>query len=883
MKNSTFKDDIFSLQHEHCWFLFVLIIGVCLWLHRLGIFDFYPLDASEIIFSRESAGTVLFRTRWSDQAPFYFFLLHCWGKLFGEGLLLTRLLNVAINICNTFLIYKLSMLFYQSKRVSIGSCFLFVLSPFSIFLVRDGRMYALLICLSLSAVYFLTCYIKGRGGRNIFLFAVFIALSMCTHFETFFLMGLLGVYSFSYTLLYRRNIKKTAMTVLGFILSLLFAAHQVYRGGIFLLNQDSRTEWCLSNHLSKYLLAIADHSFVNSSWDFYLNNSCFRPLYFGLITVFVVWGIVKAPVLARLFSAVWILLSLAIVFVLLNVSLTLDARPRYFCFMVPVAYMAMANGMFGSNREGPKNVRAIIKQAVMVLVFLLISLISVKITTNKWHESSPGWSVVMKKLDAIYSHNMSLYYSPGFEIYAPIMAVDLNKLHPNLRSIRSVENSKNKFSKDLDAGKEIVLLNSNDARFNWHRDELEQYQYQLKDRLGYAGAVADVYVKNGKSMKKGTINYQKINQKIKQLMVDAKGVLGGNINLKNAFVALVSYEGDILKAGEYMPDENGRDHWRLGVDPWEYVGYVNAESQGVLQEMIWAHPKSDTVLLISFPLVNMADKIILKYGIADSGIRNAKGAPVKCSFFLGDQVLAKVLCENNPGWNELTFHPSSDNLSQENLNILIETDDDTARHFCFNIGFANENLINEELQLLSDKIMSFKVYRAHKKYSTKNDCVFSIARIHKEELHDSGSDEDCWADNRWVWGGKVWQMVARARLSSGGEPRTGVWMHPIKDSTIIAELVPIKLGKSINGFYGISDHAVEMAKQRNITAPIKFQILINDSVLFEKEVPRQSGWQEFSIPIGDKQALKSEGNKLTMRVSTKDDSWAHFMFDLQSD
>ncbi len=159
----------------------ILLLGGCFWLQRLGVNDHDDAVSNEVLFAREPLAVLLFRMKWADQSPLYFVLLHFWRGI-GDSPLAVECLNLIQLLASLFLLHRLARRLFRSPLVAHGTLLLAAVSPASLWVVRNGRMYSLQLVLSLACLVCLARYADERRPRDLVFFVIASVLNVYNHF-----------------------------------------------------------------------------------------------------------------------------------------------------------------------------------------------------------------------------------------------------------------------------------------------------------------------------------------------------------------------------------------------------------------------------------------------------------------------------------------------------------------------------------------------------------------------------------------------------------------------------------------------------------------------------------------------------------------------------
>lgn len=129
---------------------------------------------------------------WDSSPPFYYFLLHFWIRLFGDGEIATRSLSLIFHLLTVTLVFLILKLLTKNKFVSWLGAAVVLLNPFLVGYAFETRPYALL-------TFCLTAAVWSDLKRRTWITGVMLGLMILTHN-----FGLLFAISFGLFLVYKR-------------------------------------------------------------------------------------------------------------------------------------------------------------------------------------------------------------------------------------------------------------------------------------------------------------------------------------------------------------------------------------------------------------------------------------------------------------------------------------------------------------------------------------------------------------------------------------------------------------------------------------------------------------------------------------------------------
>lgn len=125
------------------------------------------------------------------------------------------------------------------------------------------------------------------------------------------------------------------------------------------------------------------------------------------------------------------------------------------------------------------------------------------------------------------------------------------------------------------------------------------------------------------------------------------------------------------------------DAFVCGRDDWMDVKVMQLPFNGVWQRCIFAHPLTDSSLIIEFPVPQDTSTLTLSGGIDDSGVAYLPGTPVKVDISSEGRHLGNVLFHNTPGFFTESIQLSENIPGGSDLTLEITTENQDTRHFCF--------------------------------------------------------------------------------------------------------------------------------------------------------------------------------------------------------
>lgn len=149
--------------------------------------------------------------------PFYYMLMHFWLKL-GNSEFVLRSFSVIFAVLSIYLIYFLGKMIF-SYRIALFSASLTAISPFHVYYSQEGRMYTLLMVLTVAAIIYFIRIIESGRFKDYLLFFLLSVIGIYTHYYYAFLLLSLNIVYF-----YRFFKKRDELTLkYWFILQILIS------------------------------------------------------------------------------------------------------------------------------------------------------------------------------------------------------------------------------------------------------------------------------------------------------------------------------------------------------------------------------------------------------------------------------------------------------------------------------------------------------------------------------------------------------------------------------------------------------------------------------------------------------------------------------------
>lgn len=224
--------------------------------------------------------------------PLYYILLNGWTRVLGTGDASLRLFSVLWALACFPLIWSIATRL-GGRGTAIATCILFTVSPYCVYYSREGRMYSLLLLLTLGTVWLtLRIWDRGPGARRLALWVLAGVAGLLTHY--FFLFFWLSV--IFWLQLYPGSFPRRLSGAGAILIALLVLPWYIHL-------PESLAQWRASGywltllppgyHPIKVLLLPMSFLHVNTIWEGR------KFLYWGYSAVFLLLAVAAIPKLMR--------------------------------------------------------------------------------------------------------------------------------------------------------------------------------------------------------------------------------------------------------------------------------------------------------------------------------------------------------------------------------------------------------------------------------------------------------------------------------------------------------------------------------------------------------------------------------------------------------
>lgn len=146
--------------------------------------------------------------------PFYYFLIHFWGGLFGFGEATLRTVSLFFFLLTPVVVYFLTRAFFKHSTSNFTTSVLIFLSPILATYAAEARSYALLAFLTSFSAFAFWRAREETGYRWRIVYFLIGGISVYTHYYAWFILASHG---FFLLLFERHRIKKLLLPALGIL------------------------------------------------------------------------------------------------------------------------------------------------------------------------------------------------------------------------------------------------------------------------------------------------------------------------------------------------------------------------------------------------------------------------------------------------------------------------------------------------------------------------------------------------------------------------------------------------------------------------------------------------------------------------------------------
>ncbi|MBW2387668.1 MAG: glycosyltransferase family 39 protein [Deltaproteobacteria bacterium] len=418
---------------------------------------------------------------WADQSPLNFVLMHFWLLVFPESPTSIRCINLIIMAACVLVVHAIAKRAHRSTSVALTASLLAATTPMALWLVRDGRMYALQILLAALSILLLLRHADQRRVRDLVGLGLCCALGIYNHFFGFGVAGiaLASLLALEWEEARIHSAPRAARTLLrpslvGLGVAVI-AIPQLMRLFALLSNPPVSADWSLPFNAYGFIMKLQTFWFVTGPWEPLRSKIPFvDELYFLCMYLLLLIGFLASSRRVRWLTLLWAVLPVALLGL---VAGHVDLRDRYFGFIAPILWVGIARGAFGAlPRRMPrpefdtalKALRPVMLGIAFVTAWVLVS--------QKLPEPNYQWAKLMLGLDQLYRPEMRIYMPAKIKLGLPRAAAAALDVNPALRDVKRIHSDvRDAFESELERDLDFVFL--------YHRDHENKESKRWRERL----------------------------------------------------------------------------------------------------------------------------------------------------------------------------------------------------------------------------------------------------------------------------------------------------------------------------------------------------------------------------------------------------------------
>lgn len=452
-----------DLDTKWLWLIIAITSGVALRLFALDQQSLWLDEMTSIQIAQKTWDQIVIGQGHDHHTPpFYYLLLHLWGRFIPLTEFGLRLFSVSVDAVNMVLVGLLCSRFI-SKDSSLLVVSAYALSPFAVYYAQEGRMYTLAVLFALLYTLAIERLVRSKG--SLLLWAVtagfILALGIYTHY--YLVLYAFSVISLSLYVARRSYMRVTFIVLSGLLAILLFAPW------IPMMLQLARGE---GQTFRTHIFSVVPYTFfrfVIGYGVFPLNMGAKEDLIrsavahgfylvavFGSVLLLALTSRGRANTRNPLKAAAgWVLLTPIMVGLIISLKVPMLSE-RYLIVVFPV-FLLLCLGFQNLSRK--RSVMAVGSFFLMLLIGDIAYFYNPHFGKAQWRDSALYVAQSLGSSGAVFVEPD--YAAPVFRHYfrgpQPVHALRLSDLAKDLADAES------RLQQDLDGHRRIVLITSGPA------------------------------------------------------------------------------------------------------------------------------------------------------------------------------------------------------------------------------------------------------------------------------------------------------------------------------------------------------------------------------------------------------------------------------------
>lgn len=838
------KSIIFSINYYMSrygiWIIFLIFLA-----STFGFFCNQSLDTQSLDYLRISQWNVkkIIFENYGDQLPFWFLIAKAYTSIFGNSEIAIRIFSVVIFLLSAFILYKLCEIYKVNKYLVTS---LYLANPLLLQNIDYAfKHWSFLILISLATLYF---FEKFKLTKEKKYYLLLIISSIAGIYSN--LVFLIYLYAFLVYFLVNSITGKTKIKF--FLIFLIITA--VFISPLFLYFAKTQQQLMENRGPLNQGIQSTGISFIKTSLLLITGTNLLNgglSIFFWLIILCLLifqlnqnrWVFVylikymqsiigknhisqkkdnKLETKEFSFIKLWLILSAFLIIIVFMIAHSFaEIRDWYLGIIVPFFYLAIF----------PKSKKIYITLLGIVLLLLTI-FSSINIAHSMHNDDWKGVANFLKPKIKEDTQVLMLY-----RLYVGSFALEyyLNKPVERLYDINdlSVFKSDDIWVIRRHGNYKMIYALSKNYDIEIYNDFLPIFLIHLKKRE----------------------SSQEVN----------------NLIFNEPLVEIKTAEGR-----EVFQFSNGTISPDCCKEDWQRIRLDKITSGQESKVCLFTHPRNNIEIILLFKDIKLKKSLEFTTGISDSMVIEDK-SPVYMDIYIRSKreypeghinnVLQKrIIHPDIKGWLTTEVDTSQNENEPAEIKLVIYTDYDEKRHFCFDAEIINKKTKNDYFYR--------NIKNATATIGNQPCNIYQTVPIwpHNETkppFLDSKIFERWDCEENLIEKGKIWNTIGKSYAVSGNEFKEAIWFHPITNNVKTLEYKNINLeAAKITGFYGLNDYAIS----NNIEATLTFTIMANGEKIYEDKFKPTKGWKNFEIPFNKKL------DTATFSITTTNDRWNHFFF-----
>jgi len=803
MKN--IKDFIFSIKNYTSKYG-ILIIFLIFLASTFGFFFNQSLDNQSLDYLRISQWNLkkIIFDNYGDQLPFWFLIAKLYTLIFGDSEIAIRIFSVVIFLLSAFVLYKLCEIYKVNKYLVTS---LYLANPLLLQnITYTFKHWSFLILVSLATLYFFEKF-KSTKEKKYFL------LLIISFFAGIYSNLVFLIYLYAFSVYFLVNLITGKIKTKFFLIFLIIAL--VFISPLFFYFTKAQQQLMENRGPLNQGIQLVGISFVKTSLTSITGTNFLSgglSVFFWLIVLFfLVFQLSQRRRVFYHFIKLWLISSVfLVIIVFMTVRSFAEIRDWYLGITIPFFYLAII----------PKS-----KKFYITLLGIILLLLTIYPSINIAHSvKNDDWKGVANFLKPQIKENTQVLMLYHLYVGSFVLEYYLDK---PVERLYQIDNP--------------LIIKSDDVWIihkhgNYNSIYSLLFKYNIEEYNNFTG------------IKIIHLTKRKNNEKSKSLI------------LNNPEIEIINGEKT-----ERVQFSNGSMPADCCKEDWQRIRIDKIKSGGEEKICLFAHPRSNTKINLIYENIKLSKGIRFTTGISNNMVVGNL-SPVYMDVYIENVFTKRIIQPDIKGWLTTDIDTSQYENELKELKLVVYTDYDGKRHFCFDAEVIDENAPNDYFYRNIKNATAAVENQPCDIYQTSP--IWPHNEI-KPPFLDSKIFERWDCEEDLVSKNRIWDTIGRSYAISNNEFREALWMHPLTNKTKSLKYEGVNLYvDKITGFYGFNDYAMS----NNIEAILTFTITANGEKIYEDKSNPAKGWKNFEVP------LKRELENVIFSITTTNDHWNHFFF-----